>query len=202
MAQMEKKGWIFALMLCAGSAGATEEAYWAPGYKLAGEIIMVPAGKTGPETATENREKARTYRSDGTATPGTTVVIVPEDEEGILSPRGGSGSLPSNRAKAREYRNNDTDVRSRPQILVLPNRDATKVETSHDQLEINRSKAHSYMKGETPVGMVGTDGFLVVNCVDTGSASGRIGDNTQGGIITIYQKGKPVKARCRNLPPK
>jgi len=201
MAQMKR--WIVALMLVAGSAGATAEPYWAQSYKLAGEIIMVPAQgseKTSAETATENREKARAYRADGAATPGTTIIIVPEDEDGVLSPRGG-GSLPANRAKAREYRN-DTDAHSRPQILVLPNRDATKVETSREQLEINRSKAHSYMKGETPVGMVGPDGLLVVDCVDTGNVSGRVGDDTNGGIINIYRKGKPVKARCRNLPPK
>lgn len=192
-----KKEWsAFALILCAGSGGAAEDAYPPQSFKLAGEIIMVPAGKTGSETATENREKARAYRSDATATPGTTVVIVPEDEEGVLSPRGGA-SLPTNRAKAREYRES-TDAPGRPQIFVLPGHDPAKPETTRERLEVNRSKAQSYMKGETPVGKVGPDGLLVVNCLDAGSVSGRIGDDTySGSVISVFQNGRQVKVRCK-----
>lgn len=201
MAHMRKKMSLIALMLCAGSAGAAEEIFWPKDYRLAGEIIVTPSrssGKSSSAAAADNRERARAYKADGTPAPETTVIIVPEDEEGLLSPRGGT-SLPANRAKAREYQSGSgSDSRNQPQILILPERDPSKVETTRERLEDHRSKARSYMKGETPVGMVGTDGLMVVNCRDVDSVSGRIGDDTQsGGIISIFQNGKQVKVRCK-----
>lgn len=200
MAQMGKEWSVVALLLCAGGAGATEEVFWPQGYKLAGEIIVAPApssGKSSSEAATANRERARSYnKPDGTPAPGTTVIIVPEEEDGLLSPRGGE-SLPSNRAKAREYQSG-SDSRSQPQILIVPGRDPAKVEPSHERAEANRSKARSYMKGETPVGVAGADGLPVVNCRDVDSVSGRIGDDTRsGGVISVFQNGRQVKVRCK-----
>lgn len=199
MAQMGKGLPVVALMLCTGGGEAAEEVFWSPGFKLAGEIIMAPAsnsGKNSSTTATDNREKARSYKSDGTPATGKTVIIVPEDEEGLLAPRGGE-SLPSNRAKAREYQSGP-DSHGQPQILIVPGRDPAKAETPREKAEANRSKARSYMKGETPAGMVGADGLPVVNCRDVDSVSGRIGDDTQSGsIISIFQNGRQVKARCK-----
>ena len=199
MAQMGKEWSLITLLLCAGAAGATEGAFWSPGYKLAGEIIVTPTGNSGKSSsmsATDNRERARSYKPDGAQAPGTTVVIVPEEEDGLLSPRGGE-SAPANRAKAREYRTGP-DSHSLPQILTPPGRDPARVETPRERVEANRSKAHSYMKGETPVGMVGADGLMLVNCRDVDSVSGRIGDDTQSGsVITLFQNGKQIKVRCK-----
>lgn len=198
MAQMKWSCWLVALMSCAGSAGAAGELLVPEGFKLAGEILVSPprsSGKSSSAASSENRERARSYKQDGTSAAGATVVIVPEDEEGLLSPRG-TDSLPETRAKAREYQS-DTHGQQ-PQILIVPGQEPGRVETTRERLEENRSKARSYMKGETPVGMVGADGLLVVNCRDVDSVAGRIGDDTQSGsVISIFQNGKQVKVRCK-----
>lgn len=193
-------GWsLVTLMLWVGAAGASEQAFWSPGYKLAGEIIVTPTGNSGKSSSTsaaDNRERARSYKPDGPQAPGTTVVIVPEEEEGLFSPRGGE-SAPANRAKAREYQSGQDSHSVRP-ILIQPGRDPARMETPRERMEANRSKARSYMKGETPVGMVGADGLMLVNCRDVDSVSGRIGDDTQSGsVITLFQNGKQVKVRCK-----
>jgi len=162
-----------------------------------------PAGALGSDglpvggvTSTSSRDKARAYQSGGTPPAGATVIVVPNEEEGLLAPRGGE-SLPASRAKAREYQSGP-DSHSQPQILIVPGRDPSKPETPRERVEDNRSKARSYMKGETPAGMVGADGLLVVNCRDVDSVAGRIGDDTQSGsIISIFQNGKQVKVRCK-----
>jgi hypothetical protein len=82
--------------------------------------------------------------------------------------------------------------------LIVPGQEPGRVDTTRERLEENRAKARSYMKGETPVGMVGQDGLMVVNCRDVDSVSGRIGDDTQSGsVISIFQNGKQVKVRCK-----
>lgn len=161
-------------------------------------IDGLPVGgvKSGGVTSTNNRDKARAYQAEGTPPAGTTVIVVPNEEEGLLAPRGGE-SLPTSRAKAREYQSGP-DGHNQPQTLILPGRELGKPETSRERVEDHRSKARSYMKGETPAGMVGADGLLVVNCRDVDSVAGRIGDDTQSGsIISIFQNGKQVKVRCK-----
>ncbi len=153
---------------------ATEEAPWPKDYKLAGEIIVSPArdsGRSSAASAADNRKKARAVRSDGTPTANTTVIIAPEDAEGLLSPRG-SESLPANRAKAREYRSgSETQPHGQPQILILPGRDPSKPETPRERVEDNRSKARSYMKGESQTGAGPIDGLPAASAKSTGTAS-------------------------------
>lgn len=199
MAQMQRNRWLVALMLCAGSAGAAGEMPAPESFKLAGEILVSPArssGKSSSAASSENRDRARSYKKDGAPAAGATVVIVPEDEEGLLSPRG-VDALPETRAKAREYQGGDMQGQP-PQVLIVPGQESGRVDTTRERLEENRAKARSYMKGETPVGMVGQDGLMVVNCRDVDSVSGRIGDDTQSGsVISIFQNGKQVKVRCK-----
>lgn len=162
MAQIGKELSFVALILCAGGAAGAEGMFWSPGYTLAGEIIVTPArssDKSSAEAATDNREKARAYKSDGVSAPGAKVILVPEDEDGLLTPRGGD-SLPANRARAREYQKGP-DTQSQPQVLIVPGRDPARVETPREHVEANRAKASSYMKGETPAGTMGIDGLPV-----------------------------------------
>ena len=162
-----------ALMLCAGASAGAEEAFWLQSYKLAGEIIVTPqrgSGSSSSGSAAENQERARSYKSDGASAPGTKVILLPEEENGLLAPRGGD-SLPVNRARAKEYQKGP-DSQSQPQILILPGRDPAKVETPHERIESNRSKARTYMKGETPAETVGIDG-LPIGGIKSGGATSR-----------------------------
>jgi len=167
-----------------------------PAGALGIDGLPVGSVKSSGTTSMNSRDKARAYQAEGTPPASTTVIVVPSEEEGLLAPRGGE-SLPTTRAKAREYQSGP-DSHSQPQVLILPGRDPGKPETPRERVEDHRSKARSYMKGETPVGMVGADGLLVVNCRDVDSVAGRIGDDTQpGSIISIFQNGKQVKVRCK-----
>ncbi len=188
---------LSALMLCAMNAGASDGAYWQEGFRLAGEIILAPSRDVGDDSAAasaSSRDKARSYRQDAPPS-GTTVIILPDEDEGMLAPRGGE-SLPSDRrSRAREYRAPDAPASG--QAIILPDQILEdRVLTPREQTQkTNRSKARSYLKGESPVG---ADGLPLVDCRDVGSTTGRIGDDTQSGsVITIIQNNKQVKVRCR-----
>ena len=190
---------LSALMLCAMNVGASDSAYWQEGFRLAGEIIVSPSRDGGSGSAAapsaSNRDKARSYRQDAPPS-GTTVIIMPDEDEGMLAPRGGE-SLPSDRrSRAREYRETP-DAPPPGQVIILPDQmlEDRALTPREQTLKSNRSKARSYMKGESPVG---ADGLPWVDCRDVGSTTGRIGDDTQSGsVITIIQNNKQVKVRCR-----
>lgn len=198
MVQRLRSCLLSALMLCAVNAGASDGTYWREGFRLAGEIIVSPARDEGGSAAAasaSSRDKARAYRQDAPPA-GTTVIIMPEEEEGMLAPRGGE-SLPSDRrSRAREYRET-SDAPVPGQVIILPDQilEDRPLTPREQTLKTNRSKARSYMKGESPVG---ADGLPLVDCRDVGSTTGRVGDDTQSGsVITIIQNNKQVKVRCR-----
>ena len=208
------KKWAFLWVLagCVGNAGAAAEGFWPEGYKLAGEIVVVPSGgaaKGGATGASESRMKARSSRNDPSVPAVTTIVIVPEDEEGVLSPPE-MGAPPDNRAKARGYsRGLDGSPAT---VLIMPDNAPDGTGTARDSLEKNRGKARRYSEGEaggvgkagtyvktgTSVGVVGSDGVVVFVCDDTNNIAGRIGDDTQSGnVFAIVINGKLAKARCK-----
>ncbi len=175
-----------------------------PATPARAEIIVAPAGsnstagatKSAPSKAAENRDRARSYQTEAAPTPGTTVIVVPDGDEGVLAPRGNT-NMQDNRNKAREYQRGNTGVTA-PQILVVPERhEAGVAETPRERVEENRSKARAYMKGESPFGATG-DKLPVVSCRDVENSSGRIGDDSQSGsVITIMRDGRPYKVRCK-----
>ncbi len=196
--------WAFIALLAAGQAVAADtEGDRAASFRLAGEILLTPPASPGSASnsassrATDNRERAKSYQSESTrpSTTGTTVIIVPEGEDGMLSPRG--APLPDNRSKARDYQRG-SNTGTAPLILMTPERrDAGAPETPREKLEENRSKARTYMKGESPFGATG-DKIPVVSCRDVENSTGRIGDDSQSGsVITIMRDGRAYKVRCK-----
>lgn len=190
-------------------------------FLMAGEIIIAPqqneTKSPAASGASENRQRAQSYRKKKTS---PTIIIVPEDqveEEGVLSPRGGSAP-PDNRSKAKEYLR-DPDTGKTTIILVEPDQATEGKGTNQENLERNRNKARRYSDGDTAgaegagkntgkaatylrdqaaTGVVGPDGVLVVVCGDANNASGFIGEAmAPGSVFTIMINGRAVKARCR-----
>lgn len=185
---MEKELSAVALILCVANS------------VVAGEIIITPkqpdSGKSAAATAADNRERARSYLKEGAPAPGTTVIVVPDDEDGVLAPRSG-GSMPPNSAaeRAKEYIKKPG---SQSRILIVPERDPSKPLTRQEQMELNHSKARAWVKGEAPERTMGADKLPLVNCREADSISGRIGDDTlSGSVITVFQNGRQVKVRCK-----
>jgi len=158
--------------------------------------------------------KARSSRSDPSAPAVTTIIIVPEDEEGFLSPPT-VGAPPDNRAKARDYLRGP-DSGSPATVLIVPDNAPAGAETDRgNSLERNRAKARRYSDGDasgggsvgkpgtyikigTSVGVVGPDGVVDFVCDETNNVAGRIGDDTQSGnVFAIVVNGKLAKARCK-----
>lgn len=198
MPRIVKTLFVATLAFC---SGATVAASWPEGYLLAGEIILAPTrnGSGGSAASSENnRDRARAYQS-GSSNSGSGSVVVPEEEEGLLSPRGAT-SPADNRAKARDYLRGVAPPGSN-QVLIAPEQhDAGTTETARGQLEKNRSKARAYMKSDSSIDVVGVgaDKLPVVVCRDIDNVSGRIGDDSQSGnIITITRDGRSMKARCK-----
>ena len=214
---MNKWGFLWVLAGYGGIVGAAEEALWPESGKLAGEIIVAPSGgaaKSSAAGASESRMKARSSRSDPSAPAVTTIIIVPEDEEGFLSPPT-VGAPPDNRAKARDYLRGP-DSGSPATVLIVPDNAPAGAETDRgNSLERNRAKARRYSDGDasgggsvgkpgtyikigTSVGVVGPDGVVDFVCDETNNVAGRIGDDTQSGnVFAIVVNGKLAKARCK-----
>jgi len=208
------KKWAFLWLLAGymGNAGAAEEVFWSESFKLAGEIVVVPSSvptKGSATGASESARKARSSRNDPSVPAVTTIVIVPEEEEGVLSPSG-VGAPPDNRAKARGY-SRGSDSGAPGTVLILPDNAPDGAGTTRDNLERNRGKARRYSDGETAagkagtyvkigtsVGVVGSDGVVVFVCDETNNVAGRIGEDTQSGnVFVVVINGKMAKARCK-----
>jgi hypothetical protein len=175
----------------------------AAGLAGAGEIILSPpAGEAGAVGggASEQRQRAKTYRKSQSPETGTTIILMPEDEgEGMMSPRGGveSSRAAENRLRAKVLRQSE-DGRGAPATIIIPGSGGDD-EPSHDRARDNRLKARVYRDhGQSALDKVGPDGVPWVLCTNTESVAGRIGDDVQSGsLIYIIRDGKPVKARCR-----
>ncbi len=179
---------------------------------LAGEIILGPvkAGGSNAQSAVDakssaSRQKraARDYRKEqDTAAPE--LVVVPEEESGILSPRQvPSGSDASeNVTRARAARQGDTGG-----TVVLPSSIGgdgvphAEESAAAASARRNRAKASEYRTGDrggTGVAIKGSDGLPTVDCSNVDNVSGRIGDDTRSGsVITLIQGSNQVKVRCR-----
>ncbi len=151
---------------------------------------------TGRASSADNRDRARNYQMENNAA-GTDLIIMQEDDNGMLEPRSGS-RLPENRAKAQSYQRDSSGASPAP-ILVVPARRsdaADELELTREKLDQNQAIARKNMRGEAA--LTGTDKLPVVSCVDTGNVSGRIGDDTMSGnVITLMQNGKKVRAICK-----
>lgn len=201
MASVPKLSFPVLVLACmAQSAWPSEGGDWQRGVLLAGEILITPekgdAGRSS-SAARSQRERASTYqKGDGNVSP------VPDDEGGIMAPRGGAPAEErafENRMRARAYQQGK-DVPSAaipggvpgPLDLPVP---ATAQERAHDL----RARARSYTDGgAVDLSHVGSDGIPVVPCRDVDNVTGRIGDDVgSGSIFFVLRNGKPVKVRCK-----
>jgi hypothetical protein len=196
-----------------GQACAVMPSFWSSGFRVLSEIIVPLGGSSkgsSSSNASEPRKKARAAL-EKTENPTVEGVIVElEEPEGILS-RARVGVPTDNRAKALNYLNGSEGGRVqmvRPPIEAAPGT----IEATRSNLERNRDKAHRYsedgssaagktgtfVKIGTEVGVVGSDGVIVVTCESTNNTAGRIGDDTQSGnYFSVVVNGKLAKARCK-----
>lgn len=178
---------------------------------LAGEIILEPQqgsvkapGKASSKAsgASEQRDRARSYRNDESS-GNTTIIVLPEDEsEGALSPRGNApeGRARDNRSRARDYQQG-TDSSVLPGLIKPDTGIIMDGGSTQDRAHENRARASGYSKGETQsgfTGRVGPDGIPLVICKDRDNVAGQIGDDLKSGsVIIILRDGKQVKVRCQ-----
>ncbi|MCX7178085.1 MAG: hypothetical protein NTX56_04680 [Proteobacteria bacterium] len=172
-------------------------------YSLAGEILIAPqqGDKNKSSSASEQRERAKSYRKDDPVTSSTTIVLPEEESDGALSPRGNAaeGRARDNRARARETQR-EADFPFQP-ILIKPDAGTLMEGGSQERARDNRARASGYSRGEhlsAVPGRVGADGIPLVICKDRDNVAGQIGDDLKSGsVIVILREGKQVKVRCQ-----
>lgn len=207
--------WVIPSLLAwfSGYACAVMPSFWSSGFNVLSEII-VPLGESSrggsSSNASESRKKARAAVEKTENPPVEGVIVELDEPDGILS-RARVGVPTDNRAKALNYSNGGDVVRVptlRSPIEAAPG----SIEASRANLERNRDKAHRYSDGGlsaagkagtfvkigTEMGIVGSDGVIVVTCDATNNTAGRIGDDTQSdNFFNVVVNGKIVKARCK-----
>lgn len=207
----------FLVLMGAGAYAESLEKNTQDTMLLAGEIILVPvkAGANNTQntqntqpavdaksSASRQKNAARDYRKEQDAT--SELVVVPEEESGMLSPRqapGGTGASESV-SRARAARQGETDG-----AVVLPSAvggdGVPHVEESAAATSArrNRAKASEYRAGDrggSGVAIKGNSTLPVVDCSNVDNVSGRIGDDSRSGsVITLIQGSNQVKVRCR-----
>jgi len=168
----------------------------------AGEIVIFPPKNDAPSSetqATRLREAARAERKDQSPVTSS-VIIMPEEDEGVLSPRRSTGAS-ENRARARASRKDEdaTEIYS-PLILVPAPPVTSSVPSAAQSARTNRERAIEYRKGDHdhPHSSNAKDGLPIIDCEANGNVSGRIGDDTRSGnVVTLIQDRQQVRVRCR-----
>lgn len=174
---------------------------------LAGEIVIgaSPKGKAGASVSTSSaaseagrqRDAARDYRK-GQVAPD--VLVIPEGEDGVLSPYQELDTAEGNVARARAERQGDSGQGS---VLVPLGGDGRALpgeSAAAQSARKNREKAAAYRKGTTSSAVVatGNDALPVVDCSNVENTAGRVGDDAKSGsIITLIQGRNQVRVRCR-----
>lgn len=164
---------------------------------------MTPLTPAAPAKAAaqSNRDRAHSFKNEVPAT----LIIEADDEEGILSPRGG-GSPAEQRAFEQRWRarsfiqDGKANTSSTPRVhsgstpVLL---DAPSNATRHS------NRARSYADGtgnwrEMDLSQRDKDGIPLVNCRNIDNVSGRIGDDTaSGSVVLLVRNGQQIKVKCR-----
>lgn len=175
---------------------------------MAGEIIVGSGSGTDRERAsrdaTDLRERARSQRTE-TAPAVPLSSVVDELDDGPFSGRSAPAAT-DNRQRARTYQKQGNETPSGnvggivtpsaiEQLMVDP-------DSNQGRVKSNINRARAYQRGESPgvtnPAFGGTENLPLVDCKDTGSVTGRIGDdNISGAVIVVMRNGKGVKVRCR-----
>lgn len=174
---------------------------------LAGEIVISSHPKasdsatTSEKDATRQMEAAREHRTGQASTPA--VIVVPEDDEGMLSPRRSGSGAAEHSSRARTYRQIDTSSGVvAPQLMAPDAAPGSKIESSTQRARDNRNRATEYRTGEARIGnqvaVVGKDGLPIIDCSATENVAGRIGDDTRSGsVVILIQDRNQIRVRCR-----
>lgn len=177
---------------------------------LAGEIVISSHPKASDPAATTEKdasrqmESAREHRTGQTSSTTPTVIVVPEDDEGMLSPRRSGSGAAEHSSRARTYRQIDSSSGAVMPPLSVPDASmpGVKMENASQRARDNRNRATEYRTGETRIGnqvaVVGKDGLPIIDCSATENAAGRIGDDTRSGsVIILIQDRNQIRVRCR-----
>lgn len=189
--------------------------WWNRVTRISSEIIVPLSGspRSNASRATDARKRAQSA-VDEHAPAEPVVVVVPSTEEDSLVSPARVGRPSDNRTKAAEYlRETDKDRPSPPLRVIIENTAPAAAETPRENVERNLSKARRYSDGSlgsggskagtyiqngTAVGVIGSDGIVVVVCDPGTNTAGRIGDDTQSGnYFNVVVNGKLAKARCK-----
>lgn len=186
-------------------------------YALA-EIVLPGSGNNNSisrskDAASDARQKAKEAVSE---TPTTSLkelqnLISAQEEDGYMLP-GRSSAPPDNRARAKEYIQNEAE-KNKLIIITQPGSESSGDENfNKDNASKNVNKAKRYLQDQldepvntgkfyqygTATGVMGADGVIVMTCDGVNNNAGRIGDDTQSGsVFTINIKGKAFLARCK-----
>jgi len=190
--------------VCASNEGLGLDAQAPQPMILAGEIVLAPPKNDVSASDTEasrQRETAREYRKKGHSSTAPDLIIVPDDDIGVVAPRHGSNAA-ENASRARTYRQGDTASGAATPIIVapeaLPEKPASAIEGSSQSARNNRARAIEYRNGDHSVAVTGQNGLPTIDCSATDNVAGRIGDDTRSGSVVILIQGRnQVKVRCR-----
>ena len=176
------------------------------GMASAGEIVQLAeliVGKESPASAAPAKSPARVQRERAKAEQKETpypIVIEPQDEAGVLSPRGGAPADArafEQRARARSMlQGNEAGVGAYPNVIPGQG-DATTGATTNLR---NRARAYTGTGNfrDLDLSQLDKDGVPLVACRDTDNVSGRIGDDTlSGSLVILVHNGQQIKVRCR-----
>lgn len=167
---------------------------------LAGEIIIGADrnDSAGAPSARSQRERAGAYQKGIEG-----ALPAPEEDDGILSPRGGAPAEErafDNRMRARTYQQGMDAPAGLPGMLpgmgVIP-----VPATSQERARDLRNRARSYGAGSgqgIDLSQVGPDGIPIVPCKDVDNVAARIGDDmVSGSIFYLVSNGQQIKVRCK-----
>lgn len=191
-------------------AGLVLCAVFVVGGVQAGEIVILPSSgnelSSSEKEATRLRESARAERKGQIPAQAGPVLILPEEDAGVLSPRQTpSASENIDRARARRKENNGSTnsiVVPLGEVHVAP--PSSPAESAQQHARKNRERAIEYRKGEHPSGLANTLGgassenLPLIDCQAVDNVSGRIGDDTRSGnVIILIRDREQVRVRCR-----
>lgn len=184
------------LTMSLGAQGAGDAS--TSGFLLA-EIVLPQQSERSSghssKSATDQRGRARAYQNES---PSPTVVIVPEEDGGMFTPRTGSweGRSSDNRMRARSYQQEDSRIGSN---LSRP-ADSNEQENTADKASENRARARAFSlsnSNNSAIVRYAQDGTPLVSCADVNNSAGRIGDDLiPGATVYIVKGNKQIKARC------
>ncbi|SEQ99501.1 hypothetical protein [Giesbergeria anulus] len=185
------------LASCLAVAGAQAE----PALQVA-ELIL----DSGPATpAAAAKATAQTQREKAEALykgHPSTIVVEPDDEDGVLSPRGGAPAQErafEQRWRGRVLRDSSTKPIT-PELPLGPV--PTQLQNARDTNARLRSRGAAYTGSgnwhDLDLSHRDKEGLPLVNCHSIDNVSGRIGDDTaSGSTVFLIRNGQQIKVRCR-----